>query len=246
MNNKNRYSTFAGFFVASLLAATGCTSEQEVDTTAFGVARYQDAETDEAGNPRDPSGPASQEMAVAIHIEGSGELSGLEPQCTLDSVAGSFEGELLGTATIDEDGAYVAALASSTAEMFTPSGCEIPELEITALSEVLVRATIAATTQNCESYCSAKARSHGEAECGAEPGSASCRLAAEGDYRASCQTSCRSETTHVLVAESRLSATALAELTATSLTGAALGEISVDLSFDRIETAEGETVEETR
>ncbi len=109
---------------------------------------------------------------------------------------------------------------------------------------LLLRGELSATTQNCESYCAAKARSHAEAECSGEADQASCRAAEEASYEASCETSCTSSTTHVIVAETALSATALADLNASALTGAAIGEVQADLTFDRIEDDQGETVEE--
>lgn len=234
---------FKGIALSMFFALAACGTDADVDTTASGAATYKDSATDQQGQPKEAAKPAPQSMSVSIIVEGSGNLSGLEPECSVEGLAGSFEGLFQGDASVDGDGLYVASLASSEAELTTPSGCEIPTIEITALGEVKVRATISATSTNCQSYCEAKARSEAEAQCGSDAGSASCRAAAEGQYTSSCTTSCTS-TTHVIVAESKLSAQALAELNARSLTGAALGDLQVDLTFDRIEDANGSTVSE--
>jgi hypothetical protein len=173
-------------------------------------------------------------------------MSGLQPECVLDGAAGAFEGEYAGEATIEDDGAYVAALASSTAQFFTPSGCLVPELEIAALTEVVVRASITATQPNCDAYCAAKARSEAEAECGATATSSTCRAAAGSEYQASCSIACSDGTDYRIVAETELSATAVAELSASQLSGLALGELSVDLTLDRIEDGQGQVVAEAQ
>lgn len=227
----------------ALVATAACTGEADIDTTARGTASYEDAATNRQGEAQQPAQPDPQPMYVEIIVEGTGQMSGLEPQCSLDGATGSFDALFAGEADVSDDGAYVAGLASGDAFVTTPSGCEVPEVQITAVGDVTVRATIEATTANCTSYCEAKARHHGEAMCGAEPGQASCRAEAEAEYAASCTTTCTT-TAHVIAAETALSAQALAELNARSITGAALGELSVDLTFDRIEDADGETVDE--
>jgi hypothetical protein len=235
-------------FIALLFTAGCDDSGADIDTTARGKATYDDARTDAGGNPAQPASPPSQSssdpMRLTLMVSGTGEITGLEPACALDGATGSFEGLFAGEASLDGDGAYLAALASGDAFFSTPSGCDIPDVQISALTEVVVRGELSATTQNCETYCQARARAYGEGECGAEAGSATCRAEAEGEYSAACTTQCTASTTHSIVAETRLSTQAVADLSARSLTGAALGEIEVDLSFDRMETAAGEPVDE--
>lgn len=230
----------------SLSACTGGSGNVDSDTTTRGESRYADSETDQSGESKQPAAPpeqpASDPMLVEVSVEGTGDMSGLDPECSLDGSTGSFDGLYFGEANLDDGGAYVAGMASSQASFQTPSGCEIPELEISAVTEVVVRGTLSATTQNCETYCEAKARSYGESECDA--GASECRAQAESEYQGSCETSCTSSTTHVIAAETRLSMEQTAEVSARQLSGSALGELEVDLTFDHMETEEGETVEE--
>jgi hypothetical protein len=234
---------------AAAAAVAACGDDAaDADTTARGQAVYRDAETNAAGEPQPAARcapqPSHDPMLVEILVRGSGDLGDLDPQCSLDGATGSFKGLFSGVATIDGDGAYVATLASADAFFETPSGCEIPTIEIGAVTEVVIRGTLSATTQNCEAYCSAKARSYAEGECSGAGDQVACRAAAEGEYQASCGASCSAETTHVIAAEAALSASALAELNAAALTGAALGELSANLTFDYLADASGNVVSE--
>ncbi len=230
--------------LTTLVGLTGCTAadEGEVDTTAQGVCTYQDATTDQGGNPRAPARPPAQTMAIELQVDGNGTLDGLQTDC-VDGLTGSFEGLFEGEAELAGDGTYVAGLASATAVFETPGGCDIPAIDIDAVSRVSVRASLPASDVNCDGYCAARARAAAEAECGAEPTAIACRAAAEADYQASCSAACTVDQRR-LVAETELQAAAVAELSARNLSGAALGDLDVDLEFDRIEDVDGNVIVE--
>ena len=221
---------------------------KDADTYADGQTRYRDADTDSDGSAREPAMPGPQSsdepMWVEIAIEGSGDLDITDPECELDSLSGSFSGLYSGEAEIDNDGIYIAALASSEAEFTSPSGCTLPDLSISSVSEVVVKGYLSATQENCDTYCAASARSHAEAECEGSSDEASCRAEQEAEYSASCTQTCTGSTTYAIYAESALSATALAELNGAALTGTALGSLEVDLPFDRIVDETDNTVDE--
>lgn len=240
MTNSTIYLTLA----ALGLAGAACSTSADQDTTAQGVASFEDAQTDSAGDSREPARPEPQDVDIEIRVEGTGVLSGLEPQCSVDELAGAFEAQLFGEAFVDDDGAYVAGMSSADALVQTPSGCEVPDLEVSAVTDVVIRGTIAATTHNCEAYCAAKARSQAEAACGAEASAADCRAAEEASYDGSCELSCTAGPRYVIAAETRLSASAVAALSLESLTAVALGAIEADLTFDHIEDEDGEPVSE--
>lgn len=218
-------------YLTAFLAA--CGGEAEGDATAKGNATYPD----ESPPPKQPS---SDPMTVDVRVEGSGTLSGLEPQCEVEGASGSFNGLLSGEGELDGDGGYVAVLAQS--DFTTPSGsCEIPDLQIGTLTSVVVHAALSNTQENCSTYCASKARSEAEAECGSD---ADCIASFEADYEASCETSCSGSTTRSIVAETELGVTALAALNAGGITGTTIGEIDADLTFDHLESDDGGTVEE--
>jgi hypothetical protein len=217
------------------------TPTDEPETSVEGQALYRDASTDHSGNPRAAARPPEQAVDLRIDVRGTGTLEGLEPQCTLDGASGAFEGVYQGEITLDGDGLYAALLASTAATFETPSGCAIPTVSIGAMTEVVIHAEIAATTPSCTAFCEAHGRAEAEAECGATADAASCRAAAETSIAASCTASCTTET-HRIVAETALSAEALAALNAGELTGSALGELDVDLVFDRVVDASGAVV----
>lgn len=228
------------------LALAACTGDPgapaEGDTTVTGPTRWRDAETTPDGGPAEAGRPESQDgMRVYVTVEGDGTLSGLEPECELEGATGSFVGVLEGDAQIDDDGTYVAVLASEQGTFTTPTGgCEIPELEIATVTSVGVRGELETTQQNCESYCEAHARAEAESACGSD---ASCRAEVEAEEAATCETTCTGSTTYTLVAETALDATAVAELNASGLTGTGLGTLEVDLTFDRVEDEDGAPVE---
>lgn len=213
-----------------------CTADDgsgEADTEVAGAAVYRDATTDHDGNAREPAAPPAQEATITIVVEGSGEIPQIDPQCALDP-AGAFEAHFLGEMALSEDGAYLAAVGDGAVQIMTPSGCEIPDLTVGVVTDVTIRAELAATTQNCQSYCQASARADAEAECGASASDAACRAQAEAEAEAACTTTCTTQT-DVIVAEVSLGASALGELDADALRAAALGELHADLVFDHAE-----------
>lgn len=226
------------FSILSLsFAATACTDDSDDDgddagTRVTGQAVYADSATDPNGNPQDPAivvGTAD----LSIVVEGSGTISEIDPACALDP-AGVFSASFLGTMMIDQDGAYAAVLGSGSGSVTTPSGCEIPDLEIGLVTDVVIRAELEANTTNCNAYCEASARASAEAECGATADAVDCRLQAAAEAEASCTATCTTES-HVIVAEVSLAASLLAELDFEALQAAALGELHVDLVFDHME-----------
>lgn len=229
MSNRTNY------LVAALLATAACTSgDAEIDTNSSGNAIYRDAETDHQGQPAAAARPDPQDLNLTIEVSGTASLADLEPRCALDEASGSFTALFEGQAVIDEDGVYAAGLASSEATFLSAGGCTIAPVELTAMTEVVVRAELAATIPNCESYCQAEARAEAEAECGADASAATCRGTAEASHAAACTTTCTSET-QMIVAETALSATAIAALNAQTATGTGLGQLEVDLVFDHLE-----------
>jgi len=222
--------------LASLVTVGACASDDSTggDATAVsGQAVYRDAHTDHAGQPQAAAAPAPQPVQVSIGVRGNGTLDGVDPTC-LDGASGQFQGLYHGEAAIDDGGVYLGSLASTAAQFTTPSGCAIPTLSIGAMTEVVIHAELEATTANCDAYCAASARADAESECGATAGDAACRAEAEASAQASCSATCTSQT-HTIAAEATLSADALARLNADGVTGTALGELAVDLVFDRVQ-----------
>jgi hypothetical protein len=213
----------------------------DTGTTAQGLTRYHDAATDPSGNPHTAATPAPQTATLDISVRGNGQLEGLGTTCTTDGAAGEFHGLFSGEAELGADGAYLAILSSAEALFETPSGCTIPDLQIDLLGEVVVRASISATVENCETYCAADARAEAELECAAAADAASCRAAVEADVSASCQTSCVGED-HQIVAETSLSLQALADLNAAALGGTSIGDLAVDLTFDAVIDGDGNKI----
>ena len=232
-----------------LLFSVACDPEPEPsgDTEATGKATYQDASKSDSGADQEPAAVPPQDesdpMVVSIELRGTGTFDVSEPQCEADALSGAFNGSYEGTATIDDNGVYVAAMAESATELTTPSGCELPDVSIGLLTEVVVRGELTATSENCTTYCESKGRSYAEAECEGDSDQATCRAAAEASYEASCTQEC-SQSTHVIVAESSLGASAIGELALDGLSGNALGTVTVDLTFDHIEDSSGDEVDE--
>lgn len=228
--------------LVTLLFVVGCGGNDDgrpSTTTAelSGTSTYRDAETNHDGTERAPSAPPAQEADVFLLVKGSGQIPNVDPQCATDP-AGAFEARFLSTATISPDEAYLAAFGESSGQITTPSGCEIPELTVGVVTDVIVRAELTINTENCQTYCEAHARAQAEAECGASPAAAQCRGAAEADATSQCTTTCTTQA-HVIAAELSLGASALGTLDATKLRGAAFGELSADLTFDRLEDDQG-------
>lgn len=231
-----------------LLAACDGDGTAEGESTATGRATYEDAQSGTDGVAQDPQPvepqPNDDPMTVEVLVEGTGTFEVTEPECELDQATGAFEGLYQGEAEVDEEGLYVATLSETEATFQTPSGCTLPDLSIGAVTDVVVRGELSATQENCETYCAAKARSEAEATCEGDSDEASCRAEEETTYAASCETACTGSTTHVIVAETSLGASALTDLDLAGLGGTALGTVEADLTFDHVETESGEEVEE--
>ena len=213
-----------GSLVTSLLVA-GCAGDDgEGQTSArlSGNAVYRDAATDHAGNARPASPPPAQTAEVAIVVKGQAQIPEVDPQCALDPT-GHFEAHYLGDLRVGDDELYLATLAAGSGAITTPSGCAIPQLTVGLVTEVVVRAELAVTAQNCETYCQAHARAEAEAQCGASAAAASCRGTAEAQVAGSCTTTCTTSA-HAIVAEASLAAGLFGSLDAEALRGAALGE----------------------
>lgn len=226
----------------ALALFTACNGEDDPgdgETEATGTAAYSDSGEDASGAPTEPESPDS--FVVQIRAEGTGTFDVSEPQCEADALTGAFSALYEGDATVDNDGIYVASLTVVEAE--TPSGCELPDLDIGVVTDVVIRGEVEATTRNCETYCESKARASAETQCEGDANEAGCRSTQEAAYEASCTTSCTSST-NVIVAETSLTATALSSLDLAALTGAALGEVTADLTFDHVEDSDGDTVDE--
>src|SRR5690606_32616799 len=136
------------------------------------------------------------------------------------------------TVQIDDGGVYAAGYGEGDARIETLGGCEIPELTVGVITDVVVRAEIEANTVNCESYCAANARATAEAECQGAQDQVSCRGSAEASAAAACTTECTTQR-DVIVAEASLSASLLGELDVEALRAAAFGDFAADLTFDR-------------
>ena len=161
-------------------------------------------------------------------------MTGLEPSCQLDGASGQFHALFDASATVDDSGAYVAAVTSGDARVETLGGCAMPELTINLITDVVVRAEIATTTTSCQSYCAASARGQAEAECQGFVDAGGVPRRAEAAASASCQTECTTQR-DVIVAEVSLAASLLGDLDAEALRAAALGDFSADLTFDHME-----------
>lgn len=211
---------------------------------AGGQARCEDASTEPDGSPHEAVRPPSgSDMNVSIDVEGDGTISGLDPSCALEGTSGGFTGLYQGDATVDDNGVYTASLAEGS--FTTPSGaCVIDNLQIGSFTSVVVRGELQNTQKNCTTYCDAKARAAAESACDGEADQASCRSSAEADYSGSCTTECTSSTTRRIVAETSLGVTDLASLNAQGLSGATIGEVNADLTFDHIENDDGSEVDE--
>lgn len=220
----------------SLSIFGACASDGDEPTSQVtGAMRHDDATTNADGSPREAAAPAPDQPAtITVEVRGTGVMSGLDPACQLDGASGQFRALFEASATVDDGGAYVAALTGGDARLETLGGCEVPELTVNLITDVVVRAELAATTASCESYCAASARSQAEAECASSTTQAECRASAEATASASCQTECTTQRS-VIVAEASLAASLLGDLDAEALRAAALGDVAVDLTFDHME-----------
>jgi hypothetical protein len=217
------------------LTVAACTSDGEGQTSAelTGSAVYRDARTSHDGAPAEPAAPPPQSAHVSLVIKGSGQIPNVDPKCTLDP-AGAFEAHYLSTLDMSDGNVYVAAIASGSGTLQTPSGCTVPDLEVGLITDIVVRGELTINTTNCQTFCAARARSEAEAQCGATASSATCRAA-------SCTTTCTTKASKI-VAEVSLAASLLGQLDADALRAAALGELHADLTFDQMVDATGKSL----
>lgn len=233
-------------FASLVLVGCGGESEDRADTRVQGSTSYRDA-TD-----RQPARPEPQPIEIELRVAGSGTLTGLEsPECTIDGASGAFTGLFEGSGSIDESGAFVATSSQAEAVFTTPTAsCEIPEVSMEVLTEVVLVAKLSNTQQNCQTYCGAKARSSAEASCEGSADEAGCRAEAESAYEASCTTACTGSTTRRITAEvvidAQTNAALLADLNARALGVSGLGDLAVDFTFEyvREDGGDGAIVEE--
>lgn len=232
-------STRVGFLALAALAA--CTDDDGADTTSTesavtGTAVYRDAATDDTGNTREPAAPPpQQDVAFSVKLEGSAWLLDLAPGCLFDP-NGRFEAYYGGTLAIGENGACTGALAESSTQLVTQAGCLISDLEVGSVERVVVRAELAPTMTNCETYCEAHGRAEAEHACAAAASAIECRATHAANAAASCRTTCM-QRAHRIVAESSLDATVFTGLDADHLRAGALGKLVIDFEFDRMETS---------
>jgi hypothetical protein len=223
--------------LASTLLAGACTNQSDGGASLSGSAVYRDAATDHDGATQRPATPPAQSAHVTITVKGSGQIPNVDPKCALDP-AGQFEAQYLSTMSVTDGNVYSATVASGSGAIETPSGCAIPDLTVSLITDVVIRSELSITTQNCDTYCSASARADAEAQCGATASAASCRTQAEADAMATCQTTCTTKA-HAIVAEMSLGAALLGDLDVDSLRAAALGDLHANLMFDHLEDANG-------
>lgn len=223
-------------FVSAL--TFGCTSnEGETSASLSGNAVYRDSTTDHSGAAKPAATPPPQSAKVSIVVKGAGQIPQIDPQCALDPT-GQFEAHYLSTMSVSDGNVYTATVAEGSGQLQTPSGCAIPDLEVSVITDIVVRGELAINTTNCETYCSAQARADAEAQCGASATAATCRAQYESQATARCQTTCTTKA-HAIVAEVSLSAALLGELDADALRAAALGDLTANLTFDHFEDEDG-------
>jgi hypothetical protein len=198
---------------------------------------YRDAATDHSGAQQEAATPPAQSAKVTVVVKGTGQIPNLDPKCALDP-SGAFEAHYLSTMNMTDGSVYSATVASGSGALQTPSGCAIPDLTVSLITDVVVRGELAINTQNCQTFCEADARADAETQCGASASAASCRAQAESQAAAQCQTTCTTRA-HAIVAEISLGAALLGDLDAEALRAAALGELHANLTFDHLEDAEG-------
>ena len=207
-----------------LLAA--CGSSSDGGTSVSGQAVYRDSTTDHTGAPHAAAAPADQHMNITMTIQGTGTIPNVDAQCLTDPT-GHFEARYAGSAQVGDT--YLASFGSGS--IVTPSGCQIPDLTVGVVTDIVVRAEIETTTPNCETYCAASARADAEAQCGT---SASCRENAETSATAQCMTTCTAQKTKI-VAESSIGASSLGHVDADALRAAAFADLEAKLVFAALE-----------
>jgi hypothetical protein len=226
--------------VSASILATACTANGDAGGEVSGKAVYRDATTDHAGASKAPASPPPQSAHVSIVIKGSGQIPEIDPRCALDP-AGQFEARYLSTASMSDGNLYAATVAEGSGTIQTPSGCTIPDLTVGVITDVIVQGDLTINTQNCETYCAARARADGEAQCGASASAATCRSEFEAQASAQCTQTCTTKA-QTIRAELSLGAALLGDLDAPALRAAAIGDLTADLTFDHMLDADGKTL----
>ncbi|MCB9562292.1 MAG: hypothetical protein H6709_08425 [Kofleriaceae bacterium] len=225
------------FLIASTVVSAAACADDPAGAGAgrvAGTARYHDAATEHDGSPHEAAAPAPGTATLVLEVRGTGALDGVDPSCAADAASGQFRARYAADAALDDGGAYAAALLAADGRVETLGGCAVPSLTVAAITDVVVRAELDATTARCDAYCAAQARASAEAECGVEPAAAACRGDAEVQAAATCQTTCTPQDT-VIVAEASLAAGLVGDLDADALRAAAVGDLTVALTFDHVE-----------
>lgn len=231
------------FVTAITLGA--CTSSNGNGTSSntsqlTGDASYRDATTSDSGAPQQPSAPPAQQVDVRLEIQGTGTIPQIDPKCATDPV-GAFVATYSSNAEISNGGGYAGAVASSSGTITTPSGCAIQSLTVGAVTSAKLVADLQITTENCQTYCEARARADAETQCGATASAATCRVQMESSLAASCQTTCTSQA-HSIHAEADVTASALGQLTADELKAASFADLETKLEFATLVDASGHTL----
>ena len=221
-------------YFALLTILVGCTGGDDGsggNTTVSGQAVYRDSATDHNGTQRAPASPPAGSAKLTMTIKGNGTIPQVDPQCLQDA-AGKFEAKYNGNASVDDSGAYVSSFTSG--KITTPSGCEIPDLTVGVVTDIVVRAELTTSTQNCKTYCDANARADAEAQCGATATAASCREQAEASGSAQCMTTCTTQRTKI-VAETSIGVSSLGHVDANQLRSATFADLEGKLVFEKME-----------
>jgi hypothetical protein len=229
---QDRHMTKRLAVVLTTILFAGCTTES-AGTDVSGQAVYRDAATDHTGASSEPAAPPPQGAQIRIVVKGAGQIPDIDPQCALDP-AGQFEARYVGTLDVSDGDLYAATVASGSGQIATPSGCEVPNLTVGVVTDIVVRGELDATTTNCDTYCSASARADAEAQCGASATAAACRAQFEEQASAQCAQTCTTEASKI-VAEVSLAASVLGDIDADALRAAALGDLTANLTFDHME-----------
>ncbi len=218
-----------------LIALVTACADEDAETESTGNAQYVES-SQTADEPARPDG-----FFVEVRAEGTGEFAVPGAECAADSVTGAFTALYEGNAEVNNDGTYVASMAVVEAQ--PPSGCDVPDLDVALVTDIVVRGEVQATTASCEAYCDSKGAAYADTECEGNADEATCRMETTTTYSSDCVVECDNDFVR-MVAETSVTGTALSSLDLQSLSGAALGTITADLTFDRLQDDEGADIDE--
>lgn len=233
-----RKNMFLMLVLVMALIGAGCGPSDEGSSgngSVQGSCQYDDAQTNTDGTAKEPAQPEPQPMTVEVHMSGTGTFPNLAQSC---SVNGNFSGMMQNNVSVDDDGRYLSVMNFGQGAFSTELGCQIPELNLATVLSFKVVAKLENTQRNCKTYCDAKLSASCESSCESQFGGASaratCRQACEAQGSGSCQTHCTGSTTRRITAETQLSAAAIAELNARRAGVNGVGEMNIDLTFDKV------------